>query len=201
MKVGDTVVFSRGFKIQSYNKVAQSFSIAVLNESGTTIGEYEVPMWLSTLGLSPPERDFVIPGEFLPKDHPDHYRTIDARKGTFEFGKGACKIELDPMFNTTGKYFIIPLGWEPPMSKIAQIRSEQLRTNVLNALNGQSFDGAILQGKIVLIYIKQKDDIRIVNYLSDGFETYLRSKSKVLIQDPITLVEYELPAEWVSVKP
>ena len=167
-------------KIFEYNKECSTFTV-VLGNSFIT----EIPIYIGKLGIKLPNFFFNIPGESSNTQN-DYYVAIDRNEKIYEFNNMAVKLVLDKDFDLTGKYYLIPVDRDlAVIPRTATLKSKEEIDDICSFLCDSIVEGSVIHGNVVAIM----SDSIILEHPKDD--------SIILIQDPITRVEFLVPQKFV----
>lgn len=203
MKTGDIVRCKYPFRFESVHD-EHLLTISIQTQKGDAqIKDYlTVPLYLSGIGFHLPDFDYCLPGSYLPITHPDYYR--ETKSGYFTFYGEQCKISFDDDFAYTGKYWLLP-ETGAPIAKTAQLRSADLRQKRIDDAIGNVLDGIMIEGVILDFLIAEKETGQILSVINgkEYVPGHQIGDTKVLVfmQDPVTRVEFNFPAIYLTLKP
>lgn len=197
IKLGDRVAAQPDFKIESL--VGETYYITFANGL-----KWQIPVYLSALGIFTPPADFCYPGSHWPRNHPDYLRreSLSTSGAWYNYKGTSVRIEIGSDFHTTGKYLLQGVRSSKTIVKYASLRSESDRNDVITAYIGQSIQGEALIGYVIAIFCRwevrgngTKDiDIEFFDNTQEALEVINEPKDvMILIHDPVSYIEYELP--------
>lgn len=204
MKNGDNVYLKQNFKVVDYSIDQEILIIEVLEE--TDIHQrVTIPIYVNSFGISLSGKNFALPGDNLPIDHPDYYEVItnlgDAPR-VLSAGR-KYELRLSKTFREDGTYWLIDEETNIPQKKTAKLLSDGEIEQQLSMTLYYPMPGELVRGKVINIIRRNwlGKEVNILNYFSEmaahrvaGFDY------SVIIQDPETKIEYELPAKLLTVK-
>lgn len=190
MKIGDNVQLKYPFTIAGYRPDYQVFDINIRVDKG----QFEIdtiPIYISRLGIY-----------YKMFKHPTQIKEItflDKEKEIVEKGGKAYKLRLDKDFQLNGKYYLI--GNDIEHFTAPQFTEDEKNT-MLNSCVGNTYNGSIISGPVIAIYIQSKrtSAARIVRSLS---ETIILDKlyniiPYAVIKDTVTLTEISIKASLLE---
>lgn len=204
MRKGDLVRCRHEFKFEAVNH-ENLLTISISRNRGAAVEKdyIVIPLYLHGLGFYPPEIDYCLPGSYLPITHPDYYR--ETSSGTFTYNGQDHKISFDPDFMYTGQYWLIPIHGGAPVTKYAALRSKELRQKRIEDAIGQTLDGMMIEGIILEFLVREKESNQLVQVINGKVVSsdYQVGDTSVFlyIQDPVTRVEFQFPAKYLTLKP
>lgn len=200
MTAGDRVFCKHRFKVSSYDDDIMTISIR------PTAEEYDyirIPMYISGLGFYMPERDFCIPGSYLPVDHPDYYRHIEDTD-TIMYNGQQYKLSFGEDFYKNGQY-ILTSQVSARIIRYARLRTAKDRRLALDSLVGSSCNGEELDAIILFMFAKHADTREFDHEFGLKYQFTLavydpQTKYYAYLQDVGTGVEYEFPLKYLTIR-
>lgn len=198
MKIGDEVQLIAKFTIDEYDKDNCAFEISV--RAGNTVINWVIPIYIGILGIYPPGTRFVIPGDYLARDHPDYFKVLDHNKFIVEHNNRAYRVRMEENFRYNGKYKLEPIDHrESCVIRIAKQYTEERVYDICTSILGSDVDAEVVHGTVVRMYSKKNE----TPYYYDEFtDPIVKSNVPkfVVIHDELTNVEYTLPFEVLKKK-
>ena len=197
MRIGEQAYLKYQFAITSFDLDRGVLSLTVY--LGDTAYELiKVPIWLSNLGFTHPELDFCVPGDNWPLDHPDYFEIVSTDRGLWVSYEGErYKCILDRDFHLTGEYRLVGDHADDIIVVKSQLRTDMQRRLILEDMVNQRFDGNLIQGTIIYLFINSSKGIMWPNHF---LGVAYSKRAYAVLQDPITKVQFSLPAHLLEVK-
>jgi len=210
IEVGNTVEMRNTFIVVGYDIQNHYIDIIIQYKSKTVVGDFAnntatmpwaVPIYLSKLGMHLPQFDYIIPGSYLDAYDPLYLEEDPEVEGLYLIGKEKYRLNLDKDFQLTGKYYLNPIGWGSIIQRESRLRSRIERETVLTSLLNNRFDGSVLKGTLIRMFMRPKNggDVVETSYFPlirhdiSELNRYDISDAIGVIHDEITNIEYELP--------
>lgn len=146
---------------------------------------FKIPLYISGLNIYLPEYDYCMPGRVVGKGHPDYW-DVD-----YTLESDTMSIKLDEDFHKNGKYTVKSKKTQLIIQRVAQIYKPEEVKELLNTLINETFEGEMIRGIATRAYIKQNGKIR--RYVDTSIEIDVLKDCFVVVVDPVTYVEINLP--------
>jgi hypothetical protein len=198
MKIGNTVELIHNFDIDSYEENTKTFAISIKTPGGKV--HWTIPIYIGILGIYPSGNRFVVPGDYLPKEHPDYYKVIDQNKLIVELKGSAYRVIIDEGFFYNGFYRLEPMDRQlVPIMKRAFEYSEEKMNEICYDLVGSEINSEVIRGVAVRLYANKEKEVR---YYESFPNLIVKSSANkyVVVHDEDTNIEYPLPYEYLKVK-
>jgi len=197
MRKGDLLRCRFNFEFSSVN---EEDLLTIMIKRGETKDYILIPLYISGLGFFQPQFDYVLPGSYLPPQHPDYYRTVGDK---FIYNGQQSKMSCDKEFMYNGKYYLMPETSGSVVTKTAQLRSKEHRKDMIEKSIGRIFEGELLEGIALEFLLRNQEDnsLRgVINSTEPSPVGATNPKVMALLRDPITFVEYEFPVLYLKNK-
>lgn len=209
MKIGDLIRVNVKVEIEEYIPEYESFKIAFRFPNGHYMMWY-IPVFIGNFGIYSKDKQYTMPGDYLPRHHPDYYEYIDEMKSITLIEEEPYRIIVTPDFQRTGKYLLVPKDNKSleTIHKTAEIAAEEWLAEVCESMESTEVAGELLEGRVVRIFyiseganhIKDGDSLDYRNAISLS-NFHAKRDGFVVIHDEETNIEYKLPLSVVEVKP
>lgn len=202
MQAGDRVFCKYRFKVSHYDGEMMTIAISMVNETDYI----RIPIYMSGLGFYLPEKDFCIPGSYLPINHPDYYRH-EEDTDTVIYNGGLYRLSInDESFYYNGQYTLVSPN-EATIVKYAKLRTAEAREAALDSLIGGIQDGEVIDAIVLFMYAKTYENTQLVFDKEFGLKYQFHlvhsdpvPKYYAYIQDIGTGVEFEFPLKYLVIR-
>ena len=204
MKIGDSVYLKKQFRVVDFSYNQKIMVIEILEDLDIN-RQVVIPIFVNSFGINISGKNFALPGDNLPIDHPDYYEVITNLGDAPRVIRNNKKYELQfsKTFREDGTYWLIDEETNVPQKKTAQLLTEEEVMEQLKMTLNYPMPGELIRGRVISIirrnWVSQK--LEILNYFSEvSGQRVAGYDYSAIIQDPETKIEYEIPAKLLTVK-
>lgn len=198
MEINDIVKLKHQIRITGYRPEMEAFNV-VIKTGGEDEKAFHMdvfPIYISNLGIYP--KNFVIPGNHLPINHPDFFDYVDVENKIVERDGKVYKLSFDKDFPYTGKYYLLD---DSVHECYALTMTQQQKDEAYSKFVDKTYEGDIILGNVVGLYLKsnKSDNIRVVKRVNDGMAGVLKSSAGyAIVQDPVTYFEFIINVKYLT---
>lgn len=185
------------FYITSYSIANHSITINMVNNKNESMGTLQLPMYIDKLGLKPVSKNFVVPGNNLPKNHPDYYQKNE--NNSYVYKNEDYYITIDEEFDNDGIYTLVKKNNDKiRIQKKARTHSVKYLEEILNHLTDK-LPGSTIEGIIVDLFVKKvhgKEHFKRLNTIKAQSSLYMWDAIAIVQQE--SGMELEIPVKYLT---